>query len=323
MPNIYVARRIMPQAISELRSSFELTLHDSESPPPRDEVLSGSVGKDGLLVMSNDLVDAELLDTAGPALRVVANYAVGYDNVDLDAATERGVIVTNTPGVLTRATAELTIALVLDLLRRISEGDRLIRARTPWLWSPTFMLGHGLAGRTLGVVGLGRIGREVARLAEAFDMRIVYSSPRLADGAPYKRLALDELLETADVVSLHCPLTDETRHLVGAAALRLMKRTAVLVNTTRGPVVDEGALVDALREGEIAGAALDVYEREPDVHQGLLELENVVLAPHLGSATAEAREAMGMLCVGGLRAVLLENRCPENALNPDSWQARV
>ena len=153
-------------------------------------------------------MDAELLDTAGPALRVVANYAVGYDNVDLDAATERGVVVTNTPGVLTRATAELTIALVLDLLRRISEGDRLIRARTPWLWSPTFMLGHGLAGRTLGVVGLGRIGREVARLAEAFDMRIVYSSPRLVAGAPYKRLALDELLGTADVVSLHCPLTD-------------------------------------------------------------------------------------------------------------------
>jgi glyoxylate reductase len=270
--------------------------------------------------MANDPVDDELLDAAGPSLRIVANHAVGYDNVDLAAATRRGVIVTNTPGVLTRATAELTIALVLDLLRRITEGDRFLRARTPWIWSPTFMLGHGLGGRTLGVVGLGRIGREVAKLAEAFDARVVYSNRRTVEDAPYERLDLERLLETADVVSLHCPLTDETRHLIGAAALGLMKRTAVLVNTTRGPVVDEAALVAALREGEIAGAALDVYEREPEVHPGLLELENVVLAPHLGSATAEAREAMGMLCVDGLRAVLLEHRCPENALNPEAWE---
>jgi glyoxylate reductase len=273
--------------------------------------------------MSNDPVDDELLDAAGSQLCVVANHAVGYDNVDLEAARRRGVLVTNTPGVVTGATAELTMTLILDLLRRVSEGDRFLRSGTPWIWSPTFMLGTGLAGKTLGIVGLGRIGREVARLAEAFGMHVVYASRRSHPETAFERLELDELLRTVDVVTLHCPLTPETRHLIDAAALRSMRRDAMLVNTTRGPVVEEAALVNALREGEIAGAALDVYEREPEVHAGLLELENVVLAPHFGTATAEVREAMGMLCVGALRAVLLEGRCPENALNPEIWGARV
>jgi glyoxylate reductase len=320
VPSVYVSRRLMASVVAELDRSFELAVHDSEWPPSRDEVLQRSQGQDGLLVMANDAVDGELLDAAGAQLRVVANHAVGFDNVDLDAATRRGVLVTNTPGVLTRATAELTIALILDLLRRITEGDRFLRRRTPWVWSPTFMLGRSLAGRTLGIVGLGRIGREVARLAEAFEMRVVYSSRSPREDVPYERLELDDLLATVDVVSLHCPLSPQTHHLIGAAALKTMRRDAVLVNTTRGPVVDEAALVDALREGEIAGAALDVYEREPDVHPGLLTLGNVVLAPHLGSATSETREAMGMLCVEALRAVLLESRCPENALNPEAWR---
>jgi glyoxylate reductase len=323
VPSVYAARRILPRALAELEASFDLRVHDSEWPPTRAEVLAGSAGKDGLLVMGNDLVDDELFDAAGLQLRIVANHAVGVDNVDLDAATRRGILVTNTPGVLTRATAELTIALILDLLRRVTEGDRFLRAGTPWIWSPTFMLGVGLAGKTLGIVGLGRIGREVARLAEAFGMRVVYASRRPVPDVPYERLELDGLLATADVVSLHTPLTSETRHLIEARSLAAMRPEAVLVNTTRGPVVDEAALADALREGEIAGAALDVYEREPEVHPGLLDLQNVVLAPHLGSATVEAREAMGMLCVEALRAVLLEDRCPENALNPDVWRARV
>ena len=313
----------MPGVVTELEASFELTLHDSEWPPARAEVLAASGGKDGLLVMANDPVDDELFDAAGPQLRVVANHAVGFDNVDLAAATRCGVVVTNTPGVLTGATAELTLTLILDLLRRVTEGDRFLRSGTPWVWSPTFMLGGGLAGRTLGIVGLGRIGSEVARLAEAFGMRIVYSSRTPKPEIPHERLDLDELLRIADVVSLHCPLTGETQHLIGPMALQAMRRDAVLVNTTRGPVVDEAALVDALREGQIAGAALDVYEREPELHPGLLELENVVLAPHLGSATTETREAMGMLCVEALRAVLLEGRCPESALNPEVWKARV
>jgi glyoxylate reductase len=308
--------------LAALRASFEAVVHDEEWPPERAEVLRAAAGADGLLVMANDPVDDELLDAAGPSLRVVANHAVGFDNVDLAAATRRGVLVTNTPGVLTRATAELTLALILDLLRRVTEGDRFLRRRTPWVWSPTFFLGTGLAGKTLGIVGLGRIGRDVARLAEAFEMRVVYTSRREVAGVPYARLELDELLRTADVVSLHCPLTAETRHLIDEAALRSLQPHAVLVNTTRGPVVDEAALVAALRDGTIAGAALDVYEREPEVHPGLLELENVVLAPHLGSATAETREAMGMLCVEALRTVLLEGGCPSNALNPEALAAR-
>jgi len=323
MPSVHLARRIMPRVVAELEASFDLTVYDSETPPARRELLAASHGRSGLVVMPGDAVDGELLDAAGPQLRVVANHAVGYDNVDLEAATDRGVVVTNTPGVLTRATAELTMTLILDLLRRVTEGDRFLRRGTPWVWSPTFMLGSGLAGRTLGIVGLGRIGSDVARLAEAFEMRVVYAGRRAVDGVAYERLELDDLLGRADVVSLHCPLSPETHHLIGAAALRTMRRDAVLVNTTRGPVVDEAALVDALREGEIAGAALDVYEREPEVHPGLLELENVVLAPHFGSATAETREAMGMLCVEGLRAVLLEGRCPANALNPSAFEARA
>jgi glyoxylate reductase len=320
---VYVSRRIVPRVLEQLEASLEVTLHDSDWPPGREELLAACAGKDGLLVQATDRVDGELLDAAGPQLRVVANHAVGFDNVDVDAATRRGVLVSNTPGVLTAATAEFTIALLLDLVRRVSEGDRLVRSGTPWILGPVFMLGEGLEGRTLGIVGLGRIGREVARLAEAFGMRVVYTGRGEVPGVPYPRLPLETLLETVDAVSLHCPLTPETRHLIGARELRRMRRDAFLVNTTRGPVVDEAALAEALAAGEIAGAALDVYEREPEVHPGLLGLENAVLAPHLGSATTEAREAMGMLCVEALRAVLLEGRAPANALNPQALGARV
>jgi glyoxylate reductase len=269
----------------------------------------------------SDRVDDELLGAAGEQLRVVANYAVGLDNVDVEAASRRSVLVANTPGVLDAATAELTLALLLALVRRVDEGDRLVRRRERWALAPTFMLGRGLQGRTLGIVGLGRIGSEVARLAVAFGMQVVYTNRSGPVHAPYEWLPLPELLARADVVSLHAPLTAETRHLIGRAELQAMRPDAVLVNTTRGPVVDEAALVDALRAGEIAGAALDVYEREPQVDEGLLDLKNVVLTPHLGSATVETREAMGLLCVEALRAVLLENRCPPNAVNPEAWRS--
>ncbi len=268
------------------------------------ELVDEPAGVDGLVTTPRDRVDAGLLDRARP--RVVANFAVGYDNVDLQAATARGVVVTNTPDVLTRATAELTIALILALLRRVAEGDRLVRSGRPWAIAPTFMLGRGLAGLTLGIVGLGRIGREVARLAEAHGMRVIAT----------RATPLDELVAAADVVTLHVPLTPSTRHLLDP---RELKRGAVLVNTSRGPVVDEEALVAALRDGHLGGAALDVYEREPEVHPGLRELENVVLTPHVGSATHEAREAMGMLCVEALREALVEGRVPTNALNPEVW----
>ena len=289
-PLVHVTSPIPERVEAALTADFEL------APSPE--------GVDGLVSTPADPVDAELLDRIGPQLRIVALYAVGTDSVDLDAARERGVVVSNTPDVLTTATAELAIALLLALVRRIGEGDRLIRRREPWRISPTFMLGTGLAGKTMGIVGYGRIGRETGRLAEAFGMRLVYT----------RRTALADLLAEADVVSLHVPLTDATRHLIDGAALGRMKPTAVLVNTSRGPVVDESALVAALEAGAPAGAALDVFEREPEVHPGLLGLDNVVLTPHLGSATVEAREAMGMLCVDALRAVLLEDRVPENAV---------
>ena len=305
---VFASRRFPPRVREELERSFELDLHDSEWPLEREEVLRRIAGSDGLMLMLTDRVDDEFLDAAGPQLRIVANYAVGVNNVDLEACRRRHVVVSNTPDVLTETTAELTIALILALLRRVAEGDRLIRRGEDWVWAPNLMLGRGLGGLTLGLIGHGRIGQAVERLALAHGMRVVWSGHGSGPDRP------DALLADSDVVSLHLPLTHETHHLIDAAALARMKPTAALVNTSRGPIVDEAALVDALREGRIAGAALDVFEHEPEVHPGLLGLENVVLVPHLGSATAETREAMGMLCVEALRAVLLENRTPANAV---------
>jgi glyoxylate reductase len=303
---VYVTRALPARVRDELVRSFDVAQHEAERPPGRAELLAAVRGAAGLVTILGDRVDAELLDAAGPGLRVVANHAAGVDNVDLGAARARGVLVANTPDVLTRATAELTLALLLSLARRVAEGDRLLRRRTPWAWAPTFLLGTGLAGRALGIVGRGRIGAAVARLAEAFGMRTAHAS-RGPGG-----VRLERLLAESDVVSLHCPLTPETRHLIDERALARMRPGALLVNVARGPVVDEAALVRALESGHLGGAALDVFEHEPDVHPRLLGLENVVLAPHLGSATVEAREAMGMLCVEALRAVLLEGRRPAN-----------
>jgi glyoxylate reductase len=301
-PKIFVTREL-PEAVgARLASRFDL--------------VEGAAGVEGVVSIPADRVDDAFLAAAGDKLRIVANFGVGYDSVDVPAATRRGILVTNTPDVLTQATAELTLALMLALLRRVVEGDRLLRRGGAWALAPTFMLGEGLVGKTLGIVGLGRIGREVARLGEAFDMRVVHTR----GSGPYEELPLERLLAEADVVSLHTPGGEETRHLIGERELRLMKRSAVLVNVARGSIVDEDALVVALREGDIAGAALDVYEREPEVDPRLLGLENVVLTPHLGSSTLAAREAMGMLCADSLEAVLLEGRLPPNCVNPQAWR---
>jgi glyoxylate reductase len=269
------------------------------------ELVDRPEGADGVLSLLTTRVDGPFLDRVGPQLEVVANYAVGVNNIDLEAAAARGVVVANTPDVLTRTTAELAVGLMLALLRRIAEGDRFVRRREEWEFSLEFMLGSSLDRKQVLIIGPGRIGRETARLAEAFGATARFAS-RADD--------LRALLAEADVVSLHVPLTDGTRHLIGAAELEAMRPTAVLVNTARGPVVDERALVTALRDGVVAGAALDVFEREPEVEEGLLGLENVVLTPHLGSATRDTRIAMGMLCVEALRAVLLEGRSPANAV---------
>jgi glyoxylate reductase len=290
-PRVHEAASVPPEIERELSQSFELA--------------PSAVGCDGVVVTPAIAVDEAFLDAAGPQLRIVANYAVGLDNVDLEAARERDVVVTNTPGVLTNATAEHAISLVLALLRRVCEGDRALRRRDHWEWGPDFMVGEGLEGKELLVVGPGRIGCRVAELATAHGARVAFAG---------REDDLPAALASADVVSLHCPLTDATRHLVDAAALGAMKPAAVLVNTARGPVVDEAALVSALLAGSIAGAALDVFEHEPAVSDELLALENVVLTPHIASATREARHAMGMLCVSALRAVLLDGRVPPNAV---------
>ena len=293
-PRVHVTAPVLDEVTAALADAFEL--------------VDAPEGADGVLSLLTTEVDAAFLDRVGPQLRVVANYAVGVNNVDLAAAAERGVVVANTPDVLTRATAELALGLMLALLRRIAEGDRFVRRGEEWEFSLEFMLDSSLEGKTMLIVGPGRIGRETARLAEAFGAR-----PRFASRTDDLRALLAE----ADVVSVHVPLTPATRHLIGAEELRAMRSTAVLVNTARGPIVDEAALVDALRSGELAGAALDVFEREPEVEEGLLSLENVVLTPHLGSATRDTRVAMGMLCVEALRAVLLEGRRPANAVDLD------
>ncbi|WP_007026358.1 2-hydroxyacid dehydrogenase, partial [Saccharomonospora iraqiensis] len=264
---------------------------------------------DAVVVTLKERVDAAFADAAGPGLRAVATVAVGYDNIDVPALTARGVIVAHTPGVLTDATAEITLGLLLSVTRRLGEGERLLRSGTPWSFELDFMLGTGLTGSTLGIVGLGQIGRAVARRARAFGMRIVYTGRRRAPAGTEEELAaaylpLPELLARADVVSLHCPLTADTHHLIDADALAAMKPTAFLLNTARGPVVDEGALADALDAGTIAGAGLDVFEREPEVHPGLLGRDDVALAPHLGSATVETRTAMATLAARNVVAVL-------------------
>ena len=270
-----------------------------------DAAVDGPASADGVLALLSTTVDDAYFESAGPQLKVVANYGVGVNNIDLDAARRRGVVIANTPDVLTRTTAELAITIMLALVRRVAEGDRMLRRHGPWEFSLEFMLGESLDGKTLLIVGPGRIGRETARLAEAFGATAVYGGR----GDP-----LPELFAGADIVSIHCPLTAETHHLVDAGLLARMRPTAILVNTARGPIVDEAALVHALRTGAIAGAALDVFEFEPVVTEELLAMENVVLSPHLGSATRRTREAMGMLAVEALRAVLLEGRRPANAV---------
>jgi glyoxylate reductase len=320
-PKVYLTRRVPERIRQEFEQRFDLTHHDQETPPSRDELLERAQEMDGLCTMLTDRVDDELLDAAGPQLKVVSNYAVGFDNIDVEACTRHGVLATNTPDVLTPATAELAMTLMLSTVRRVTEGDRFVRSRTPWIWGPTMMLGGTLNGATLGIVGLGRIGLEIARMAQAFKMTVIYTDEIRRDDVEYEYVSFDDLLARANVITIHVPLLPSTRHLFDAETFRKMRNDAYLVNTSRGPVIDEAALAEALASGEIAGAGLDVYEREPEVTEALLSLENVVLAPHLGSATAGTRDAMGQLCLDALTAVLADGSVPGNALNPGVLQA--
>ena len=306
---VVVTRRIPEPALELLRGAARTWVSPHDRPLTVDELHAAARGAGAIVTLLHDRVDGALLDAAGPSLRVVANVAVGYDNIDVDACLARGIVPTNTPGVLTDATADIALALILMSTRRLGESERLVRAGGTWTWDMFFQLGTGIQGKRLGIVGLGQIGTATARRARALGMAIDYCGRRRVDAGREQELearflSFEELVAAADVVSLHCPLTPETTHLVDAAMLARMKPTAFLINTTRGPVVDEAALVDALRDGTIAGAGLDVYEREPVVHPGLLELENVVLLPHLGSATVETRTAMAVLAARNALAVL-------------------
>ncbi|MCE7007853.1 D-glycerate dehydrogenase [Kibdelosporangium philippinense] len=310
MAQVLVTREMVDEAMQALTGRCEVDLYTG--PPeamPRDEFLKRANGKDGLLTMLSERVDAELLDAAGPQLKIVANHAVGYDNIDVAECTRRGVLVANTPDVLTEATADLAWALILACVRRIAEGDRFLRAETPWIWGPRMMLGHELYGRTLGIVGYGRIGKATAKRAEGFGMRVIHNSR--SGGVPF-----ETLIAESDVVSIHAPLTPETKHLFNADVFKNMKSTAVLVNTARGPLVDEAALAHALRTNEIFAAGLDVFEREPQVEKALLDLDNVTIVPHLGSATVQTRAAMGLFAVENLLNGIAGHR-PRALVNPE------
>jgi len=294
LANVLLTRKIPSSVLTLLQTHHTVDLYTGDVAIPRDELLRRVVDKDAVICMLSDRIDGELMDAA-PGLKIVADVAVGYDNIDVPAARQRNIIVTNTPDVLTEATAELTWALILGIARRVTEGDRLIRAGGWNRWALDFMLGMELRGKQLGIIGRGRIGRAVAAKAPAFGMRAVFAK---------HDMSLDELLVTSDVVSIHAPSTPETRHLINKRTLARMKRSAILVNTARGALVDEEALAWALSEHLIAGAALDVYEREPASQPALQGFENVLLCPHLGSATRETRTAMADLAARNVLAVL-------------------
>jgi glyoxylate reductase len=311
----------MKSPTARLQERCDVTIDENDFGIPRDDLLQRVAGFDALITMLTERVDAELLAAAGPQLKIVANHAVGFDNVNLEDCTAAGVMASNTPDVLTETTADTAFALLMAASRRIGEGERFLRARTPWIWGPLMMLGRDVHHKTMGIVGFGRIGQAVARRAKGFGMDVVYSDafalpPDVEAETGARRLDLEDLLEQADFVSIHTNLTPETRHLLGAEQFKRMKDTAVLVNTSRGPVVDEAALADALESGEIFAAGLDVFEHEPTVHEKLLRLENAVVIPHLGSATVDTRDAMGHLAVDNVFAALDGER-PPTLLNPD------
>jgi glyoxylate reductase len=305
---------------------FDADVWEGDQAMPRDQLLDRIRGKVGAITLLTEKVDAELLDAAGDQLRIVANYAVGFDNIDVPECTRHGVLATNTPEVLTETTADTAWSLLMAAARRVPEGDRFLRSRTPWIWGPEMLLGQDVHGKVLGIVGFGRIGQAVARRGRGFGMLVRYydvfrPSPDVEEALDAEYRDLDQLLAESDFVSIHVALTQETRHLFGPEQFPKMKPTAVLVNSSRGPVIDEGALVEALRAGELFAAGLDVFENEPEVHPGLLELDNAVVIPHLGSATVETRDAMGMLAIDNVVAAL-EGRRPPTLLNPDLWEAK-
>ncbi|MCE7747349.1 MAG: D-glycerate dehydrogenase [Candidatus Heimdallarchaeota archaeon] len=316
---VFVTRRIPEPGLEILRENFEVDVFEGDSPISREELIERAKGCDGILPLLTDSIDADIMDKTG--IKAIANYAVGIDNIDVFAATKRKISVTNTPGVLTDATADLTFALILAISRRIVESDKYLREGRWKGWDPLLLLGGDFVGKTLGIIGFGRIGKAVAQRAQGFNMNIIYTSRSrypVEEIKGIKFVSFDELLKTSDYVTIHAPYTEETHHLMSEKELDLMKPTAYLINTSRGKLIDEIQLIKVLQAKKIAGAAFDVFYNEPEINPELIELDNVVLIPHLGSASLETRTKMATIAAENLVAALMGRR-PENIVNPEVY----
>jgi glyoxylate reductase len=319
---IFVTHVFLEKYLGRLKDKYEVVVWQKKD-ISRKDLIEGVKGVTGIISLLTERIDAEVMDSAGPSLKVISNYAVGYDNIDIQEATKRGVCVTNTPGVLTESVAEEVIALTMALLRRVVEGDRFIRSGKYKGWEPDLLLGTGLKNKEIGIVGLGRIGRWTARMAKAMGMKVIYFNrhrdEEFEEEYDVSYHTLEQLLEQSDVVSLSVPLTSETKHLIDKKELKLMKKSAILINTARGEIVNQEVLIEALKEGWIAGAGLDVFEDESNIPQELRSLSNTVLTPHIASATVESRLAMARIVIDNMNDVL-EGRCPSCLINSEVWK---
>ncbi|MFA6036272.1 MAG: D-glycerate dehydrogenase [Candidatus Micrarchaeia archaeon] len=321
-PIVYVTRHIPDAGLKKLQELFEVKVHEDRMPPTREQLLQEVKGVDALLPLLTDKIDAEVMDAAGKQLKVIANYAVGFNNIDVKAATERGIVITNTPGVLTETTADLAWALLMAISRRIVEADKFLRAGKWKTWEPQLLLGADVHGKTLGIIGLGRIGTEVAKRANGFGMKILTTTPDPnepnAKEVGAQIVPLETLLKESDFITIHVPLNENTRGMLGEKQFAMMKPTAFIINTARGEIIDEKAMIRALQEKRIAGAALDVYEKEPiGVDYALIGLSNVILMPHIGSASRETRDMMAVIAADNIIAVLQGKPAP-NHVNPEA-----
>lgn len=322
-PKIRVTRRLLPAVETRMSELFEAGFNPDDSPMSREELLAAMADCDVLVPTVTDSIDADLIAAAPPRLKLIANYGAGVNHIDLAAAKAKGIMVTNTPGVFTDDTADLTMALILNVPRRLGEGHRLMRSGEWQGWRPTGMLGHRIGGKTLGIIGLGRIGEAVALRAKAFGLNIIYNKRHRLPASVEEELGimfepdLDRLVSRSDIISLHCPLTAETDKIINAKRIAMMKPEAYIINSSRGELIDEDALIDALQEGRIAGAGLDVYTHEPAVDSRLFSIPNVVLLPHLGSATFEGREASGERVITNIRMWADGHRPPDQVL--EGW----
>jgi glyoxylate reductase len=324
-PSILVTRKLPPDAMALLDENFQVECNPLNRVLLREELLKAVQGKDGILSLLTDTMDGEVMDSAGNRLKMIANYAVGFNNIDVSAATKRKIAVSNTPGVLTDTTADLAMALLLAVARRIVESDNYTRAEKYMGWDPLLLMGSDVHGKTLGIMGFGRVGQAMAKRAAGFDMRILYHNRTRVDSEIEEKLGAtfveqETLLKTSDYISIHVPLTPETTALINSETLSLMKPTAFLINTARGEIIREADLVKALAEKRIAGAGLDVFEHEPKIHPGLLKMDNVVLLPHIGSASLETRTKMGLVAAKNLIA-FFNGEEPPNCLNPEIFKS--